>query len=102
VQLGRFHEARAALVSSDQLKADMPETLYMLGKAAALDGDDTLAQKSWLRVLNLEKDTELVAQAHFGLAGIYRKQGNSAGADHEMNEFLKWQISAGHTDNSPK
>jgi tetratricopeptide (TPR) repeat protein len=102
VQLGKFHEARAALVSSDQLKADMPETLYMLGKAAALDGDDTLAQKSWLHVLNLEKDTALVAQAHFGLAGIYRKQGKSADADREMNEFLKWQISAGHTDNSPK
>jgi len=101
VQLGKFHEARAALVSSDQLKADMPETLYMLGKAASLDGDDAMAQKSWLHVLNLEKDTALVAQAHFGLAGIYRKQGKSADADREMNEFLKWQSRAGHTDNSP-
>jgi tetratricopeptide (TPR) repeat protein len=102
VQLGKFPEARAALVSSDQLKADMPETLYMLGKAAALDGDDGLAQKSWSHVLNLEKDTALAAQAHFGLAGIYRKQGKSADTDREMNEFLKWQIRAGHTNDSPK
>jgi tetratricopeptide (TPR) repeat protein len=102
VQLGKFHEARAALVTSDQLKEDMPETLYMLGKAASLDGEDSLAEKSWLHVLGLEKDTVLVAQAHFGLAGIYRKRGKSADADREMDEFLKWQIRAGHTDNSPK
>ncbi len=102
VQLGKFHEARAALVSSDQLKADMPETLYMLGKAAAQDGDDSLAEKSWLHVLSLEKNTELVAQAHFGLAGIYRKQGKTPDADREMEEFRKLQSSAGHTDDSPK
>jgi tetratricopeptide (TPR) repeat protein len=102
VQLGKFHEAREALVHSDQLKEDMPETLYMLGKAAAMDGDDGLAQKSWAHLLRLEKDTELAAQAHFGLAGIYRKQGKAADADREMAEFRKLQSSAGHTDDSPK
>ena len=102
VQLGKFHEAREALVSSDQLKEDMPETLYMLGKAAAQDGDDSLAQKSWLHVLNLEKNTALAAQAHFGLAGIYRKQGKSADADREMDEFRKLQGNAPQTDDSPK
>jgi tetratricopeptide (TPR) repeat protein len=102
VQLGKFHDAREALVSSDQLKEDMPETLYMLGKAAGLDGDDSLAQKSWLHVLNLEKDTALAAQAHFGLAGIYRKQGKAADAEREMDEFLKLQIRAGHANDSPK
>jgi tetratricopeptide (TPR) repeat protein len=102
VQLGKFHEARAALISSDQLKEDMPETLYMLGKAAASDGDDSLAQNSWLHVLNLEKDTALAEQAHYGLAGIYRKQGKSADADREMNEFTRLQIRERHTDNSPK
>jgi len=102
VQLGKFHEAREALAHSDKLKEDMPETLYMLGKAAAMDGDDGLAQKCWAHVLRLEKDTELAAQAHFGLAGIYRKQGKAADADHEMAEFRKLQSSAGHTDDSPK
>jgi Tfp pilus assembly protein PilF len=102
VQLGKFHEAREALVRSDQLKEDMPETLYMLGKAAALDGDDIVAEKSWLQVLNIEKDSALAAQAHFGLAGIYRKQGKTAEADREMDEFRKLQGNAGHTDDSPK
>jgi superkiller protein 3 len=102
VQLGKVHEAREALVRSDQLKEDMPETLYMLGKAAALDGDDSVAEKSWLQVLNFEKDSALAAQAHFGLAGIYRKQGKTAEADREMDEFRKSQGNAGHTDDSPK
>jgi Tfp pilus assembly protein PilF len=74
----------------------------MLGKVAALDGDDSVAEKSWQHVLNLEKDTALAAQAHFGLAGIYRKQGKTADADREMDEFRKLQSSAGHTDDSPK
>jgi tetratricopeptide (TPR) repeat protein len=102
VQLGKFHEAREALVRSDQLKQDMPETLYMLGKAAALDGDEIVAEKSWLQVLNIEKDSALAAQAHFGLAGIYRKQGKTAEADREMDEFRKLQGNAGHTDDSQK
>ena len=102
VQLGKFHEAREALAHSDKLKEEMPETLYMLGKAAAMDGDDGLAERSWAHLLRLEKDTELAAQAHYGLAAIYRKQGNAADADREMAEFRKLQSSAGHTDDSPK
>jgi tetratricopeptide (TPR) repeat protein len=102
VQLGKFHQAREALAHSDQLKQDMPETLYMLGKAAAMDGDDGLAQQSWVHLLREEKDTDLAAQAHFGLAGIYRKQGKMADADREMGEFRKLQSSAGHSEDSPK
>ena len=102
LQLGKFHEAREALVHSDQLREDMPETLYQLGKAAAMDGDNTMAQQSWEHLLSLEKDTALAAQAHFGLSGIYRKQGKSADADREMEEFRKLQKNSGHTDVSPK
>jgi tetratricopeptide (TPR) repeat protein len=102
LQLGKFHEAREALVSSDQLKADMPETLYLLGKAALLDGDEALAQKSWEHVLSLEENTSLAAQAHFGLSGIYRKQGKTAEADREMEAFRKLQGPAGQTDDSRK
>lgn len=102
VQLGKFHEARGALVHSDQLKLDMPETLYLLGKAANLDGDDALAQKSWVHLLSLEQNTSLAAQAHFGLAGIYRKQGKTAEADREMEEFRKLQGHTGQTDDSQK
>jgi tetratricopeptide (TPR) repeat protein len=102
MKLGKFHEARLALVHSDQLKHEMPETLYLLGKAASLDGDDTLAQKSWLHLLTLEKDTPLAAQTHFGLAGIYRKQGKAAEAEREMELFHQLQGEAGQASDSPK
>jgi tetratricopeptide (TPR) repeat protein len=102
MQLGKFRDARVALARSDQLKHDMPETLYMLGKAASLDGDDALAQKSWLHLLSLEKDTSLAGQAHFGLAGIYRKQGKTADAEREMELFRKLQGNASQTEDSPK
>jgi tetratricopeptide (TPR) repeat protein len=102
LQLGKFHQAREALVHSDQLKAGMPETLYLLGKAAGLDGDDALAQKSWIHLLSLEQNTSLAAQAHFGLAGIYRKQGKSADADREMEEFRKLQGHTGQTEDSQR
>jgi tetratricopeptide (TPR) repeat protein len=102
LQLGKFHEAREALIHSDHLREDMPETLYQLGKAAAMDGDDTMAQKCWQHLLTLEKNTPLAAQAHFGLSGIYRKQGKPADADREMQEFRKLQSNPAHTGVSPK
>jgi tetratricopeptide (TPR) repeat protein len=102
MQLGKFHEARISLERSEQLKHDMPETLYMLGKAASLDGDDALAQKSWLHVLSLEKDTPLAAQTHFGLAGIYRKEGKTAEADREMELFRQVQGNSGQATDAPK
>jgi tetratricopeptide (TPR) repeat protein len=102
LQSGKFHEAREALVQSNQLREDMPETLYQLGKAAAMDGDATTAQQSWQHLLTLEKNTALAAQAHFGLSGIYRKQGKTADADREMEEFRKLQSKPGQADASPK
>jgi tetratricopeptide (TPR) repeat protein len=102
LQLGKFHEAREALVHSDQLRGEMPETLYQLGKASAMDGDDTMAQKFWEHVLTLERNTPLAGQAHFGLAGIYRKQGKTADANREMEEFRKTQSKPSQADVSPK
>jgi tetratricopeptide (TPR) repeat protein len=102
LQLGKFHDARVSLVRSNELRAEMPETLYLLGKAASLDGDDALAEKSWLHVLKLEKDTSLAAQAHFGLAGIYRKQGKAAEASREMESFRKLQTTSNPTQDSQK
>jgi tetratricopeptide (TPR) repeat protein len=84
---GKVREARAELARADQLRPDMPETLYALGKAASLDGDAIAAAKEWNRVTTIEKDSALAAQAHFGLAGIYRKQGKSAEAEREMQAF---------------
>jgi tetratricopeptide (TPR) repeat protein len=102
LQLGKFHDARASLLRSNELRAEMPETLYLLGKAASLDGDDALAEKSWLHLIKLEKDTSLAAQAHFGLAGIYRKQGKAAEASREMESFRKLQMTSNPTQGSQK
>jgi len=102
LQLGKFHEARKALAHSNELKPDMPETLYQLGKASALDGDDAASQKYWSHLLTLESDTPLAAQAHFGLATIYRKQGKTAEAEREMEQFRKLQSKTAQPDDSQK
>lgn len=102
MQLGKFHEAHASLAQSDKIKQDMPETLYLLGKAASLDGDDALAIKSWLGLLKIENNTELAGQTHFALAGIYRKQGKAADADHEMELFRQIQTNTRISGDAPK
>ena len=102
LQQGKAHEARQELARADRLKPDMPETLYSLGKAASLDGNPAAAEKAWTRVIALEKETSLAAQAHFGLANLYRKQGNAAKAQHEMQEYQKLQGKVLETQNPPK
>jgi len=93
LQQGKVKEARAELTRSDGLQPEMPETLYSLGKADSLEGDSAAAEKAWKKVVEVEKDGNLAAQAHFGLAGIYRKQGKTEAADREMEEFKKQQNS---------
>ena len=95
LQQGKSHDALVELKRANELKPEMPETLYSLGKAASLDGDNATAEQSWLKVVELEKDTSLAAQSHFGLAGLYRKQGKTAQAQHEMQEFQKLQSTIG-------
>jgi len=88
---GRTHAARTELERSNRLQPGMPETLYSLGKAASLDHDPVSAQKAWSGLLNIEKEGPLAAQAHFGLATLYRKEGNAGLAEHEMQEFQRLQ-----------
>jgi tetratricopeptide (TPR) repeat protein len=95
LQQGDSHDALIELKRANELKPEMPETLYSLGKAALLGGDGSTAEQSWLKVVELEKDTALAAQSHFGLAGLYRKQGKTAPAQHEMQEFQKLQGTIG-------
>ncbi len=91
LEQGKAHEARLELIRADKLQPDMPETLYSLGKAASLDGDPDAAEKAWTRLLSIEKVGSLAAQAHFGLASIYRKQGKAEAAQSEMREFERLQ-----------
>jgi tetratricopeptide (TPR) repeat protein len=95
LQQGKSREAFAELKRANELKPDMSETLYSLGKAASLVGENTIAEQSWLKVIELEKTTALAAQAHFGLAGLYRKQGKTERAQNEMKEFQKLQSAIG-------
>jgi tetratricopeptide (TPR) repeat protein len=91
LEQGKTHEARTELLRADKLMPDMPETLYSLGKAASLEGDTAAAEKEWTKLLSIEKESSLAAQAHFGLAGLYRKQGKTEAAQHEMQEFQRLQ-----------
>ena len=95
LQQGKAREALIELRRSNDLKPEMPETLYSLGKAASLNGDNNTAELSWSKVIELEKDTSLAAQSHFGLAGLYRKQGKAAQAQREMQEFQRLQSTIG-------
>ena len=91
LQQGKSREARTELTRSDRLEPEMPETLYSLGKAASLEGDSAAAEKAWRKVVELENGSSLAAQAHFALAGLYRKQAKSEEAEREMEEFNKLQ-----------
>jgi tetratricopeptide (TPR) repeat protein len=102
LQEGKVREARAELQRADRLKPEMPETLYALGKTASLQGDRAAAEKMWTRVIELEKESDLAAQAHFALAGLYRKQGKTAEAEREMQEFKKLQNAGIEAEGSNK
>jgi tetratricopeptide (TPR) repeat protein len=102
LEQGKAREARAELVRADKLMPDMPETLYSLGKAASLEGDTTAAEKEWTKLLTIEKETPLAGQAHFALAGLYRKQGKTAAAQHEMQEFQRLQAGSNQSQASGK
>jgi tetratricopeptide (TPR) repeat protein len=94
LQQGRIPEARAELGRADKLQPEMPETLYSLGKAASLSGDNAAAEKAWLKVVEIEKESDLAAQAHYALAGLYRKQGKAEDAEREMAKFKQLQHTA--------
>jgi tetratricopeptide (TPR) repeat protein len=94
LQQGMMREARTELKRADTLQPEMPETLYSLGKAAALDGDADSAEKAWIKVIEIEKTSDLAAKAHFALASLYRKQGRMEAAEREMAEFKKLQDTA--------
>jgi tetratricopeptide (TPR) repeat protein len=91
LEQGKAQPARAELTRADKLMPDMPETLYALGKAASLEADNAAAEKAWTRLLAVEKQSSLAAQAHFGLAAIYRKEGKTAEAKQEMQAFQSLQ-----------
>ena len=93
---GKIHQAQTELKRANKLQPDMPEVLYALGKAEALSGDTAAAEASWKHLLQIESNTELSAKAHFGLAGIYRKQGKSTEAAKQMKAFQSTKANQEH------
>jgi tetratricopeptide (TPR) repeat protein len=91
LQEGKLKEAREQLGRADRLRPHMPEVLYALGKAASSQGDAAVAEKAWTELVSIEKDTPLAGQAHFGLATLYRKQGKTAEAQREMEQYRNLQ-----------
>ncbi len=85
-----MREATEELQRSDSLRPDMPETLYLMGRAEALS-DPSAAEHALARVIELDKETPLAGQAYLVLAGIHRKQGKTEQADHEMQEYRRIQ-----------
>ncbi|MFZ0883563.1 MAG: tetratricopeptide repeat protein [Candidatus Acidiferrales bacterium] len=95
LQLGQMKEAQAELQRSDSLRPDMPETLYALGRAAAAN-DPSVAEHALTRVIDLEKETPLAAQAYLALAGVHRKQGKPDQAAHDLQEYRRIQDLVAH------
>lgn len=90
LQQGKMKEAAAELQRSNELRPDMPETLCALGRAQAAS-NAIAAEQALTRVVDLEKNSPLAAQALFTLASIHRKQGKLDQAERETTEFRRLQ-----------
>ena len=88
LQQGKMREAADELQRSAKMQPDNADTLYALGKAT-LNSDAPIAEKSLIRVTELEKETPLAAQAFQSLATLHRKQGKAELAAQEMKEFQR-------------
>jgi tetratricopeptide (TPR) repeat protein len=94
VQEGKMKEAAEELRRSDSLRPSMPETLYAMGRALAA-ADASAAEQALISVLKIEQNTSLAAQADLLLASIHRKQGKSALASREMEDYRRIQALRG-------
>jgi tetratricopeptide (TPR) repeat protein len=90
MQQGKMKEAAHELRRSDSLRPNMPETLYAMGRALAA-ADANAAEQALTSVLKIEPSTSLAAQADLLLASIHRKQGKSAQASREMEDYRRIQ-----------
>ncbi len=102
LQQGKAAEACKELERANLLRPDMSDTLYSLGKAAVLAGDTETGERALLRVIALEKESPLAAQAHYALAGLYRKQGAGQEAERELEQFHRLQSRNGQQQSAPR
>ena len=90
LQQGKMKEAAEELRRSDSLHPDMPETLYELGRALLISDPDA-AERALERVIAIEKQSPLTAQAYLQLATSHRRQGKNELAAHDMEEYKRIQ-----------
>jgi tetratricopeptide (TPR) repeat protein len=88
LQQGKMKEAAEELRRSDSLHPDMPETLYALGRAL-LASDPAAAARALERVISIEKESPLAAQAYLQLTTSHRKQGKNEQAACDMEEYKR-------------
>jgi tetratricopeptide (TPR) repeat protein len=90
MQEGRMKEAAAELRRSDSLRPNMPETLYAMARSLVA-ADASAAEQALISMLKIEQNSPLAAQADLLLASIHRKQGKSALASREMEDYRRIQ-----------
>ena len=88
LQQGKMNEAAEELRRSDSLHPDMPETLYALGRALSMSDPDA-AERALERVISMEAQSPLAAQAYLQLAASHRKQGKKELADRDIEEYKR-------------
>ena len=88
---GHAREAVNELERSDQLRPQMVETLYDLGKAYSAEKEPAKAEKAWLEVIALNDSCEQAASSHLRLSELYRKEGKGAEADKQLKRFREFQ-----------
>jgi tetratricopeptide (TPR) repeat protein len=96
LQEGKMKDAAEELLRSNKLRPDMADTLLSLGRATAAS-DPISAEQAFTRVIELEKQSPLAAQAYLALAGVHRKLGKTEQAARDMQEYHRIQSSLGVT-----
>ena len=87
LQQGQASGAVEELASADRLRPDTPQILLALGKAAFAANDAARAEASWIKLLGIDKESDLAASAHLELATLYRRAGRSQEADRETAAY---------------
>lgn len=96
LEQGQASGALEELARADGLKPGTPRILLDLGRAAFAANDAARAEASWTRLLGIDKQTEVAASAHLGLAALYRQQGKSQDADRETAAYEQLRNRGGH------
>lgn len=93
LEQGQASGAIEDLTKADRLQPNTPYILLALGGAAFEARNLALAEASWTKLLNIDKESNLAAKAHSGLSMLYRNAGRLQDADREKAayELLKSQ-----------